>query len=86
MCHSGHRSRGGTASVDRWGIVKRLISIETTGNVLVPAWIAVFGCVSVAAPPFSVGVSLALLLVGVLVIPAVAVIARAGRWRAGHVG
>ena len=62
--------------------MKRLISIKTTRNVLVPGWIVAFGCVSLVAPPFGVAVSVALFLVGVLVIPAIAVRPRAGGWRA----
>jgi len=41
-----------------------------TRNVLVPAWIMIFGCVLLSAQPLGVPASLLLCVVGLLVIPA----------------
>jgi hypothetical protein len=58
--------------------MNRLPSARTTRNVLIPGWIAAFGYGFLVAPPQSVGLSMAMFLVGVLVIPAIAFIPRAG--------
>jgi hypothetical protein len=48
--------------------------VGLTRNVLVPGWILVFGCVLLSAQPLSVPVTLLLCVVGLLIIPARALI------------
>ena len=64
--------------------VNSLLSPGMTRNVLIPGWIAGFGVVLLAAPPLGVVASMAMLLVGVFVIPAIAFIPRAGDGPAPH--
>ena len=58
--------------------VNRLLSPGMTRNVLIPGWIAGCGGVLLAAPPLGVVASMAVLFVGICVIPAIAFIPRAG--------
>jgi glucose uptake protein GlcU len=59
-------------------MLNRLPSARITRNVLIPGWIAAFGCVFLVAPAQGVGLSTALFLAGVLVVPAIGFIPRAG--------
>ena len=56
-----------------------VLSIANARNVLVPIWIAGFGLVVLITPVAGVLASLALLLVGVVVIPAIAMIVHVRR-------
>lgn len=47
------------------------MSVRLSPNVLVPCWIAAFGCLSLSAPPLGAAGSLVWLVVGVGVVPAV---------------
>ena len=60
----------------------RITLLKITRNVLAPGWVLVFGVILLAAPPLGVTTSLALLLIGVIVVPALMVIPAAGRRRA----
>jgi hypothetical protein len=53
--------------------------VGLTRNVLVPGWIMIFGCVLLIAQPLSVSASLLLCVVGLLVVPARALIPAAAR-------
>lgn len=59
-----------------------LPSVRFTLNVLVPGWITVFGLVCLTAPAAGVVASVSLFVVGIVVIPALAVISGAVRARA----
>jgi hypothetical protein len=50
--------------------MKTLTSLNFSRNVLIPGWIATVGLITVIAPPTSVPVSLAILVVGLFVVPA----------------
>jgi hypothetical protein len=63
-------------------MLKTLMAVAVRSNVLVPGWITICGVVSLSAPPLGVAASLSLFTVGVLVIPALALIPRAVRARA----
>jgi uncharacterized membrane protein len=58
--------------------MKTLNSFKFASNVLVPGWIASFGLIAVLAPTTSVSVSLAMLVLGLVVVPASLLIASAG--------
>ena len=51
--------------------------------VLIPGWIMTFGVVALCAAPMGVAASLALFVVGVFVVPALALMLPAVRLRAG---
>jgi hypothetical protein len=55
------------------------MSVRFMHNVLVPGWIGMVGVGSLSLPPLGVGASLALFMVGVVVIPALVLIASAFR-------
>jgi hypothetical protein len=56
--------------------MKRLFSIKTKRNVLVPGWIATFGFAALSAPPLGVAASMSLFVLGVVVVPALLLIPR----------
>jgi hypothetical protein len=58
------------------------MSLRFTRNVLVPGWIMIFGLILLGAPRFSVAASLALVVVGIVVIPALVLVPIAVRPRA----
>jgi hypothetical protein len=63
--------------------MKRLMSVRTARNLLVPGWIVTFGFAALTAPPLGVAPSLSLFVVGVIVVPALAMTRRpVGRRRA----
>ena len=45
------------------------LSVRTTHNLLVPAWIATFGFAVLIAPPLGVAASVSVFVVGVVVVP-----------------
>jgi uncharacterized membrane protein len=58
--------------------MKTLNSLKFASNVLVPGWIASFGLIALLAPTTSVPVSLAMLVLGLGVVPAFLLIAGTG--------
>lgn len=52
--------------------------MRITRHILVPGWIMIFGLVSLSNPPGGVWTSLALCVVGLVLIPAVLLIGSAG--------
>jgi len=62
------------------------MSVRFTHNILVPGWIGMIGLVSLNFPPLGVAASLSLFVLGVVVIPALVLIAIAIRRGALAVG
>lgn len=62
-------------------MLRKLIPIKLTHNVLVPGWIAAFGLVVVCTPPLGAAASFGLFVVGVCVLPAAVLFGGATGWR-----
>jgi len=55
------------------------MSVRFTRNVLVPGWIVTFGVIVLASPPQDIASALSLFVVGLLVLPALALAPRPPR-------
>jgi len=62
-------------------VLRRLVPVKITHDVLVPGWIAAFGLVALSAPPLGAAASVGLFVVGICVLPAAVLIGGASGWR-----
>ena len=62
-------------------MLRKLVPVKITHDVLVPGWIAAFGLVALSAPPLGAAASVGLFVVGICVLPAAVLIGGASGWR-----